>query len=198
MNGTAWRVAAALLVLAALGVALQASLVTQLLAPWRTVIELLEPDFRVIDLRSRSDGVEPVVEVTVGPARVIVVGSRAIAPDASARAQASTPRGAVWVLLSLFLATLLAWPTKASRHEWWMRALIGLPLLGTLLLLDVPIGLLGPLRAVIVDSLSPGSQDLWVMGSRFLRGGGRYLLAIAMAALACLLVQAWLQRRQTA
>jgi hypothetical protein len=194
MNGVARRGALALLALAALGFMLQARLVNGLMEPWSAVIEWLEPDFHVVDLRARSAGAEHVVEVTVGPARVIVVGSRAIAPDASARAMAATPRGAVWVMLSLYLATLLAWPLQHAARECVLRALVGAPVLAALLLLDIPVSLLGPLRAVIVDSLSPGSSDLWVTASHFLRGGGRFLVAAGTAAAVCLAVQAALTR----
>ena len=189
MKGIAWRGLMALILLTALGALAQAQAVAQLLAPWRTVIELLEPDFRVIELQSKASGVEPVIEVIVAPARVIVVGSRAVAADASAHAQASTPRGGVWLLISVFVATLLAWPLRQPRLEWLLRAAIGAPLLGALLLLDIPIALLGPLREVIVEHLAPGEIDLWIVGSNFLRGGGRSLIAIAGAALVCLLAQ---------
>jgi len=193
MKGAAWRALLALALLAALGAWAQARVVAQLLAPWRMVIEAIEPDFRVVDLQSKAGGVEPVIALVVAPARVIVVGSRAVAADGSATAQASTPRGGVWLLISVFVATLLAWPLKQSLHrpraEWPLRAAFGVPLLGALLLLDIPIALLGPLREVIVDNLAPGATDMWIVGSRFLRGGGRALLGIAGAALVCLLAQ---------
>jgi hypothetical protein len=197
MNGAAWRAVLALVLLTALGAVAQARLIAHLLAPWRTVIETLEPDFRVVDLQSKASGVEPLIEVTVAPARVIVVGGRAVAADASAHAQASTPRGGVWLLMSVFVATLLAWPVRQPRREWLLRAAIGTPLLAALLLLDIPIALLGPLREVIVDHLAPGAFDLWIVGSHFLRSGGRALLGIAGAALVCLLAQAALHRKKS-
>jgi hypothetical protein len=195
MNGAAWRGITMLLLLSALAFAAQRGLVEHLLAPWRLVVEALEPDFRVVDLRAQTSGTEQQINLVVTPARVIVVGGRAVAPDASAQAQASTPRGAVWLLLSVYLATLVAWPVARPAREWPLRAALGLPLLLALLLLDVPITLLGPLRAVIVDTLSPGQQDLWTLASQFLRSGGRYLVAIAGATGVCLLSQATLSTR---
>jgi hypothetical protein len=114
-------------------------------------------------------------------------------PDESARAESSTPRGAAWLVLTVFLAALAAWPANRPTREWPLRLAFGLPLLAALLLLDVPITLLGPLRAVIVDNLNPGGWDAWTVGSQFLRGGGRYLMALLGAAAVCTAIQATAQ-----
>ena len=176
----------ALLLLSALASAAQPMLLAQLIPLWRMAIETLEPDFRVVDIRATATGIEPLIELVVTPARIIIVGTRAIVPEGSEQAAASMSRGAVWLLLTVFLVTLAAWPVARPAREWPMRLALGLPLLSLLLMLDVPVTLLGPLRSLITGMASE-QADAWIVGARFLRGGGRYLVAIAGAALICLL-----------
>ena len=195
MNTMAVRGLATLVLLSALAVAAQTALIDQLLTPWRWVTETLEPDFRVVGLRARVAGSEAMIELIVEPARVIFIGGHAIVPDPAApeRARSSMPRGATWLLLTAFLVTLVAWPVKQPSREWPARLLLGLPLLTALLMLDVPITLLGPLRSLLVG-MNPGDSDAWILGSQFLRGGGRYLVAVVGAAGLCIAIQERLLR----
>jgi hypothetical protein len=187
---------AALLLLSALASAAQPVLLAQLIPLWRVAIEALEPDFRVVDMRATATGIEPLIELVVTPARIIIIGTRAIVPEGSEQAAASMSRGAVWLLLTVFLVTLAAWPIVRPAREWPMRLALGLPLLSLLLLVDVPVTLLGPLRSLITGMASE-QADAWVVGARFLRGGGRYLVAIAGAALICLLSLSFSLRKNT-
>lgn len=193
MNGAIGRglVALALLSTLALAFAAPSALVQALLPPWRSVIEWLEPDFRVVELRSIAQGTESQIALVVTPARVIIVGDRAIVPDGDERAAASISRGTAWLLLTVYLVTLIAWPVRHGAREGLWRALLGVPVLCALLLLDVPINLLGPLRAMVNGiGAGEGGADTWVVTARFLRGGGRFLVAIAAAGGVGLLSQA--------
>ena len=195
MKAVLGRGLAALLLLSALASAAQPVLIARLIPLWRLAIETLEPDFRVVDMRATSTE----IELLVTPARIIIVGTRAIVPEGSEQAAASMSRGNVWLLLTVFLVTLVAWPfAKPSRpaRAWSLRLALGLPALGLLLALDAPITLLGPLRSLITGMAS-AEADIWVIGARFLRGGGRYLVAIAGAALICLLSPPFLLRNDT-
>ena len=195
MKAVLGRGLAALLLLTALASVAQPRLIAGLIPLWRLAIETLEPDFRVVDMRATASE----IELLVTPARIIIVGTRAIVPEGSEQAAASMSRGNVWLLLTVFLVTLVAWPlVKPLRpaREWSLRLALGLPLLGLLLLLDAPITLLGPLRSLITGMAS-AEADIWVIGARFLRGGGRYLVAIAGAALICLLSPPFLLRNDT-
>ena len=189
-----WRGAAALVLLVALGWWQQLVLVDALLTPWRATLEWLEPDFKVVDLRSRATATEKLIELVVTPARVILVNGRAIVPEAGEMAAASISRGTPWLTLTVFLVTLVAWPVARPATEWPLRAVVGLPLMAALLLVDVPITLLGPLRAMVAGSNSSDFEP-WIVGSRFLRGGGRFLLAIGLAAAAGLIAQALAARQ---
>lgn len=182
MNGALARGFAtlALLSLLALAWAAPSRLADALLRPWRSVIEWLEPDFRVVELRASSAGREAQIEVVVTPARVIVVGDHALVPDGDERAAASISRGTAWQMLTVFIVALAAWPASHGRREWAWRGLLGVPPLAALLLLDVPINLLGPLRALI-SGMGQADADAWIVAARFLRSGGRFLLAIAAA-----------------
>jgi len=185
VNGVVVRGIATLVVLVGLAQIAQPLLVAALIPPWRAVIETLEPDFRVVELRAPAMQAEPLIELVVTPARTIIVGTRAIVPEGSERAAAAMSRGAAWLALTVFLVTLIAWPVSRPAREWPLRIVLGLPLLAALLLVDVPISLLGPLRSLIAG-IGPGDSDAWIVGSRFLRGGGRTLVATAGAAFVCL------------
>lgn len=193
MKAVLGRGLAALLLLSMLASAAQPVLLARLIPLWRLAIELLEPDFRVVDMRATTTE----IELVVTPARIVIVGNRAIVPEGSEQAAAAMSRGNVWLLLTVFLVTLAAWPFVQPlrlAREWPMRLALGLPLLGLLLMLDTPITLLGPLRSLITGMAS-AEADTWVVGARFLRGGGRTLSAIAGAALICLLSQSFLLRK---
>ncbi|MEO8152735.1 MAG: hypothetical protein ABI605_06660 [Rhizobacter sp.] len=197
MNAIAARGLAMLVLLSTLAVVAQATLIEQLLTPWRWVTETLEPDFRVVNLRARVVGSEAMIELIVEPARVIFIGGHAIVPDPAQpeRAKSSMPRGATWLLLTAFVVTLVTWPLKQPSREWPARLLLGLPVLVALLMLDVPITLLGPLRSLLVG-MNPGDSDAWILGSQFLRGGGRYFVALVGAAGICIAIQERLLRKK--
>ena len=194
MRASWWRGAAMLVLLAALGWWQQGALVDAMLAPWRATLEWLEPDFKVVELRSGATASETLIELVVTPARVILVNGRAIVPEGSEMAAASMSRGTAWLTLTVFLVALVAWPVARPAAEWPLRVLLGLPMLGALLLIDVPVTLLGPLRAMVAGGSSVDFEP-WITGSRFLRGGGRFLLAIGLAAAACLVAQSIALRR---
>lgn len=194
---TALRVLLVLASSAALALPLQQRLVDGLLPAWRVAIEHLEPDFKVTDLRSSSGPPRPSIDLTVTPARYMIVGARAIAPDAAAQARSSTPRGAVWLVVTVFATGLAVWPLRFGAREMAWRLLAGLPLLAALLLVDVPLALVGPLRAMLVETLDPHGWHPWVTASAFMRGGGRVMLSLLAASAVCLCVQVAMRRPAT-
>jgi hypothetical protein len=197
VKASLWRGGAALTLLVLLGWWQQVEFVDAMLGPWHATLEWLEPDFKVVELRAHATASESLIELVVTPARVILVNGRAIVPEGNEMAAASMSRGTAWLSLSLFLVALAAWPIARPSAEWPMRVAIGAPLLAMLLLLDVPITLLGPLRAMVAGG-SNADFEPWIVGSRFLRGGGRFLLAFGLAAAACLIAQSFATRRNSA
>jgi hypothetical protein len=51
-------------------------------------------------------------------------------------------------------------------------------------LVDAPLVLVASLQQLLIDALAPGETSLLIAWSAFLRGGGRYALALAVAATA--------------
>lgn len=182
---TALRLAIALALVTALAPTLQQPLIDQLLPAWRLTIESIEPDFRVLNLATIQEAHRSVIEVDVTPARYMIIGGRTVAPDPAARATSSTPRGAVWLVVAVFAVAVIVWPTVRPARELGLRLLFGLPLLAAILLVDVPITLVGPLRAMLIETLDPKGWDFWAVSSEFLRSGGRYLMTMMVATLAC-------------
>jgi hypothetical protein len=111
------------------------------------------------------------------------VGTRVIVPDPRGCAEAVTPLAHALHGALLALIGAAAWPT-ASRYALICRGLIVLPLAALLVLVDAPFVLAASLQQLLVDSLAPGETSLLLGWSAFLRGGGRYALALALAATA--------------
>ena len=143
--------------------------------------ELAAPDFRVLEFGVAEVDAERRIAVVVTLARTTVVGTRVIVPDPRGRAEAVTPLAHALHGAVLALIAAAAWPT-ASRYALICRGLITLPLAGLLVLVDAPFVLAASVQQLLIDALAPGETSLLIGWSAFLRGGGRYALALAVAA----------------
>lgn len=145
--------------------------------------ELAAPDFRVLEFGIAEVDAERRIAVMATLSRTTVVGSRVLVPDPRGRAEAVTPLAHALHGALLALIAAAAWPA-ASWRRLACRALIVVLLAVLLVLIDAPLVLAASLQQLLIDALAPGETSLLIAWSAFLRGGGRYALALAVAALA--------------
>jgi hypothetical protein len=145
--------------------------------------ELAAPDFRVLEFGIAEVDAERRIAVMATLSRTTVVGSRVLVPDPRGRAEAVTPLAHALHGALLALIAAAAWPA-ASWRRLVCRALIVAPLAVLLVLIDAPLVLAASLQQLLIDALAPGETSLLIAWSAFLRGGGRYALALAVAATA--------------
>jgi hypothetical protein len=145
--------------------------------------EWAAPDFRVLEFGIGQVQAERRIAVVVTLARTTVVGSRALVPNARGRAEAVTPMAHALQGPVLALIGVAAWPAS-SRRALLCRLMLAAPVALLLLLADAPLVLAASLQQLLIDALAPGEASLLVAWSQFLRGGGRYALALLAAALA--------------
>lgn len=145
--------------------------------------ELAAPDFRLLEFGIAEVDAERRIAVVATLSRTTVVGSRVLVPDPRGRAEAVTPLAHALHGALLALIAAAAWPT-ASWRRLGCRALIAVPLAALLVLVDAPLVLAASLQQLLIDALAPSETSLLIAWSAFLRGGGRYALALAVAALA--------------
>lgn len=145
--------------------------------------ELAAPDFRVLEFGIVRVDAEKRLAVAVTLSRTTVVGSRVLVPDPRGRAEAVTPLAHALHGALLALVAAAAWPT-ASPRRLLCRGAIVLPLAALLVLIDAPLVLAASLQQLLIDSLAPGQLSWLLAWSAFLRGGGRYVLALLVAAAA--------------
>jgi hypothetical protein len=149
----------------------------------QSAFELAAPDFRVLEFAIADVDGERRIAVAVTLSRTTVVGSRVLVPDPRGRAEAVTPLAHALHGAVLALIGAAAWPA-ASWRRLVCRALIVAPLATLLVLIDTPLVLAASLRQLLIDALAPGEASLLIAWSAFMRGGGRYALALAIAATA--------------
>jgi hypothetical protein len=145
--------------------------------------ELAAPDFRVLEFGITEVDAEKRLAVVATLSRTTVVGSRVLVPNPRGRAEAVTPLAHALHGALLALIAAAAWPA-ASWRRLACRALIVAPLAALLVLVDAPLVLAASLQQLLIDALAPGEASLLIAWSAFLRGGGRYALALATAATA--------------
>lgn len=151
-------------------------------------------DFQLLRLSVDHEGSDLVLRATVMWKHIMFFGPHVIYPDARGTANASTllahalqgPIAAMLVAITwpttgvLFHSSSLGWTERA------LRTLFMIPLMGLLVMIDMPLVLAGELWHFTLDALAPDTFCALVTWKFFMQGGGRYALAIAMAVLAVL------------
>lgn len=159
------------------------SLTQSLLPAYRAVFALVADDFELLALGPDQEGADRVLRATVMWKRAAVIGHQVVFPDARGTANASTLaiQGLYGAIVALIAAA--AWPASGWR-ELWRRLLWLAPMLGALVLFDLPCVLAGELWQIARDLWMPDTFSPLIVWKDFLRGGGRYALGLAAAALA--------------
>jgi len=177
-----WRFVACLLVLSLLAYWHGADLTDRLLPAFRAEINWLDDTYRIDRLLVDTDGADQVVRIVVGLNRCVVLPDGAHCADPRGLASAATLVGHVTLPAILMLAIVLSWPVNAWR-EWIGRLLLWPASLALLWALDVPLTLWGLLWRLHVDAFVPGLFSPLLVWGQFLEGGGRMVLAVALASL---------------
>jgi hypothetical protein len=161
-------------------------------------------DFQLLRLAVDHEGADLVLRATVMWKHIMFLGPHVIYPDPRGTANASTLLAhALQGPLTAILAAI-AWPTSqpvlhGSMVRWRervLRTLFMLPLLGLLIMIDLPLVLAGELWHFTLDALAPDTFCALVSWKFFMQGGGRYALAMALAGLAVFLGRGASERLQ--
>lgn len=157
-----------------------------LIPVFRTVISLLGDSFVIEDVRVAEQGASDAVRFRANLARPITVDGRTIYPVGWNGApeggfQITYTVSGVLSYVALLLIAVLAWPARDVR-EYALRVCLSIPSAAVLLVLDVPTTVLAELWNELFDWADIGRLSGWMIWSRFLMGGGGYLLALLMAA----------------
>jgi hypothetical protein len=156
--------------------------VTEALLPlFKGEIARLDDAYRIDRLYIDRDAADQVVRIDVGLARPLSLNGRTFYPDPRGRATASTLVGNVTLPCVLMIAVSLAWPCRSGRR-FVMRALVLMPALLLLCLLDVPFILWASIWGLIVQAADPNRFSPLLMWCDFLLGGGGFALAMAFGA----------------
>jgi hypothetical protein len=177
---TGLRLAAAILVLAAIAWRFGDVLTSQMLPLFAREIETVVPQFRILAIGMGSGGSDTVLGVEAGPAPVVMIAGKLLPLAPQSRFQATTLAGHVLQPVVLLLAILMAWP-QSQRWRYAMRLAIGLPLLLLLPMLDVPLVLAAELEATLIELGRPGAFSALDAWKDFLEGGGRLAVPIVAA-----------------
>lgn len=189
LRPTALRFVIAICLNGALLLACGEALMQPLLGPLGALIDLIDPQHRVVDLSIARKGADTVVRLEAGIRRMVLTGHHVTFADPRARAVVTTPLAAFWLAPSMLLALLAAWPVRRAS-EWPLRALCALPVLALLLAVDAPFVLDAELWALHRDAHAPDSSSAMLAWSSFMKSGGRFVLAGLLA----LALVAWVQR----
>lgn len=191
------RFALAIALLLALSHFNDARLAEPLLPLIKTEIAWLDDTYRVIDLSVSRQGADRVIRLEVGLERIVVLGGRVLHPDPRARANVSTLAGHIAQPALLCLALVIAWPVRRAI-EYPLRAFATVGGIALVILADVPFVLWGELWDLHVSTLEPNRFSPLLIWKNFLQGGGRFVLGLAVGALAVVAGQALTARSQTA
>jgi hypothetical protein len=177
------RFLAAALIFGAVALACEPVLLARALPVFSGWLDLVDGTFHTLDLRVREINGELMIVRTAVPAVIHVLGGHVVAADPRSMLSASASAGIILQPLVLAAALLLAWPWR-RLGELPVRILLAIPLMGAVLLLDVPTLLYGMLWNQEVSVLEPERFSLLITWTDFMNAGGRFALTIAAVAAA--------------
>jgi hypothetical protein len=157
----------------------------ELIPVFRTAIHLLSDSFVVNDARLAEEGASDTVRFRANLARPITVDGRTIYPfgwngGPEGGLQVNYTVGGVFSYIALMLIVVHAWPAQHVKEQA-LRFLLSLPRVAVLLVLDVPTTVVAELWNGLYGWADIHRLSGWMIWSRFLMGGGGYLIALLMA-----------------
>lgn len=163
-------------------------LVRAMLPVISTVIPLLDPRFDITDVRLARFGADEVVRVRGNLSRPLLIGTRIIDPFGwngvpAGGLQTTYTVGGVLEYGALLLILVLAWPAR-SALELASRVALALPCAAVLPMLIVPLTVVAEFRHGLESLLlAPSPPGAWLIASRYLMGGGGWVIALTAAVL---------------
>ena len=144
-------------------------------------------DFRVIRVAFVEERGNAAIAALVTLEHTLVLGGRAIVPNASSVMVVTTTLGTVLQPALVALVIVLAWPAK------WFEALLRMvfvaPLIGLVILADTPFSMAAWLWEIQLRTYEPGRASPLVWWNIFLNGGGRLGLGLLAGASSVVLAQ---------
>jgi hypothetical protein len=173
----AGRLLLAAVVVGACALLWEATLLDHSVPLFRAWLDAIDGTFRTLDLRSTLVNGEVLILRVATPAVPHVVGSHVIVPTPGMIESSAASAGLVLQPLVLGASLVLAWPWRRWQ-ELCLRAVLAVPLLGTVVLLDVPLMLYGSLWYNEVKAFEPDRFSPLVLWPDFMNAGGRFALTI--------------------
>jgi hypothetical protein len=175
------RACIATLLVMGYGAHYQRAIVGPLLPLLQNSLVVTGDEYRVRSL-DIDDGDNDSLRLRADLARTLYIGDHYVSPlGDQGWLQVNLTLGGALAYSELLLILLLAWPVADPRELAW-RALIGLPLIVVLLLINIDTTLSAELWTAVHRELEPGALSALLTGSRFLMGGGGWAIALLLAA----------------
>ena len=157
-----------------------------LIPVFRAAIHVLSDSFVINDVRITQHGASDTVRFRANLAQPVTLDGRKIYPfgwngGPQGGFQVTYTVGGVLSYIALMLIVVHAWPAQGAREQA-LRFLLSIPRIAVLLVLDVPTTVLAELWNGLYDWADIHRVSGWMVWSRFLMGGGGYLIALLMAA----------------
>src|SRR5271165_1017328 len=174
-------------------------LVEQLLPAFRWEVSTLDDNLDIASLDLGRDGPSTIVRLRANLIRPIEIGGHTAYPVG----WGSPFKGGTEVRLNargvlqasvIFLIVILSWPHRGIR-ELGIRALLAIPLIGLLIVIDAPLELLGNFQQAVARHANADVVRPLFMWDKLLEGGGNSMLALAFAAVAIVVAQSICGRR---
>ena len=150
-----------------------------------TAIPLLDPRFDITDVRLARFGADEVVRVRGNLSRPLLIGDRIIDPFGwngvpAGGLQTTYTVGGVLEYGALLLILALAWPASGAL-ELACRVALALPCAVLLPMLIVPLTVVAEFRHGLDGLLGPSPPGGSLIVSRYLMGGGGWVIALTVA-----------------
>ncbi len=150
-----------------------------LLPAFSKVFGMLDNHYRILLLKTGTEGADTVVRLDVTLAKPIFLNGHLIMPHAKGLATATTTIGTILQIPLVSLGLILAWPVRGAV-EHLQRLGIALLLILPVLLLDTPLILWASLWDLHVHAMEPDRFSPLLIWQRFLISGGRLAIGIAL------------------
>jgi hypothetical protein len=177
-------IAASILVLG-VGHLIERKTVEALIPSYRATMGLLDTTFEIEDARVVEFGPNETLRFRANLARPITVEGHTLYPfgwngGPAGGFQVTNTVGGVLAYAALVLVFVLAWPAKRFK-ELALRGLLVIPLLAVLLLIDAPITTTAAFWNSLGELLPTHGTSAGIVWSRFMMGGGGFVIALVMA-----------------
>lgn len=162
-------------------------IVEPLLPAIAQAVSWLDADFHVISVGIGSSNGNEAVQVKANLAHPVYVGAQLIYPFGSRPHtdgwyQVDLMLGGVPVYCLLLLILVVAWPAQ-RWSVYFVRTALVLPMMALLLFIDLPFTVLAQLWYPLHSRYQPEAFWPLLAWSRFLMGGGGFMIAALMAAM---------------